>query len=154
MTANEANMPGQSSLQSSRPNIFPEIIYLDAQAALAWLAQAFGFTLGEVIKGPHETIAHAEMHYGAGTIMPQSPLEESECGTSPQALGGVTQRVYMAVEDPDAHCERAKAGGAQIVWGPADTDYGARMYSARDLEGHIWSFGTYWPSPAFSPGKV
>ncbi len=47
------------------------------------------------------------------------------------------ERVYMAVEDPDSHCERAKAAGAQIVWGPADTDYGIRMYSARDLEGHI-----------------
>jgi len=79
------------------------------------------------------------------------PLEESEFGMSPQALGGVTQRLYVVVEDPDAHCERTKAGGAQIVWGPADTDYGARMYSARDLEGHIWSFGTYWPILAPSP---
>jgi len=148
MTVNEDSV---RELQNNRPNIFPEIVYRDAPAALEWLAQAFGFTLGDVIKGPNGTIAHAEMHYGAGTIMPQSPLEESEFGMSPQALGGVTQRLYVAVEDPDAHCERAKAGGAQIVWGPADTDYGARMYSARDLEGHIWSFGTYWPTLAPSP---
>jgi uncharacterized glyoxalase superfamily protein PhnB len=26
-----------------------------------------------------------------------------------------------------------------------DTDYGSREYTARDLEGHVWSFGTYRP---------
>ena len=26
-----------------------------------------------------------------------------------------------------------------------DTDYGFREYSVRDLEGYLWSFGTYNP---------
>ena len=26
-----------------------------------------------------------------------------------------------------------------------DTDYGSRDYSARDPEGNLWHFGTYWP---------
>src|SRR5262245_54142737 len=40
---------------------------------------------------------------------------------------------------------RAKAAGAEILYGPRDTDYGSREYAARDPEGHIWSFGTYDP---------
>ena len=28
---------------------------------------------------------------------------------------------------------------------PISTDYGSRDYSARDLEGNLWSFGTYEP---------
>jgi len=138
----------QRSLDNA-PNIFPEIVYDDAPAALEWLADAFGFVKGEVIYGPNGTIAHAEMHLGAGTIMPKSPMPEAEFGMkSPRALAGIHQCLYVAVEDPDAHYEQAKAAGAVIVLEPFDTDYGARNYTSRDLEGHLWSFGTYWPRAA------
>ena len=53
--------------------------------------------------------------------------------------------VYVRVDDVDAHHARAVAAGAAIVRPPADTPYGAREYSARDLEGRLWSFGTYDP---------
>ena len=53
-----------------------------------------------------------------------------------------------ALEDSDAHCEQARAAGAEIIRGPESTDYGSREYTARDLEGHLWSFGTYRPSAA------
>lgn len=102
-----------------------------------------------MIEGPDGTIAHAEMHLGPGTIMPKSPMAESEFAMkSPRALGGINQCLYVAVEDPDAHYERTKAAGAEIIMEPFDTDYGARNYCARDLEGHLWSFGTYWPRTA------
>lgn len=51
----------------------------------------------------------------------------------------------MTVSDIDAHYAHAKANGAQIVMPLAETSYGAREYSARDIEGHLWSFGTYDP---------
>jgi uncharacterized glyoxalase superfamily protein PhnB len=132
--------------QAGAPNIFPEIVYDDAPAALEWLARAFGFVKGEVIEGPHGTIAHAEMHLGPGTIMPKSPMNEAEFRMkSPRALGGIHQCLYVAVDDPDAHYERAKTAGAEIVMAPTDMNYGARNYCARDLEGHLWTFGNYWP---------
>lgn len=52
------------------------------------------------------------------------------------------QGVYVAVEDVDTHYEQAKAAGAEIIREIEDTDYGAREYTARDLEGHVWSFGS------------
>ena len=57
-----------------------------------------------------------------------------------------SQGVYVAVEDADAHYERAKAAGAEIMREIENTDYGSREYTARDLEGHVWSFGTYRPT--------
>ena len=51
----------------------------------------------------------------------------------------------MAVDDLDAHHDRARAAGAEIIRGPFDTDYGSRDYAARDLAGNVWSFGTYRP---------
>jgi uncharacterized glyoxalase superfamily protein PhnB len=127
------------------PSICPEIVYDDCPAALEWLARAFGFERGEVIAGPDGTIAHAEMHLGAGTIMPKSPMPEYGM-RSPRDLGGIHQALYVAVEDPDTHYERARGAGAEIVMAPTDTDYGARNYLVRDPEGHLWCFGNYRPN--------
>ncbi len=137
------------------PNIFPELVYDDAPAALEWLSRAFGFVKGEVIDGPNGTIAHAEMHLGSGTIMPKSPMAETEFRMkSPRALGGINQCIYVTVDDPDAHYAHAKAAGAEILMEPFDTDYGARNYNARDPEGHLWSFGTYSPCGGSAEDKT
>ena len=58
---------------------------------------------------------------------------------------GANHGVYVFVEDIDAHCARARAAGAEIVRELQDTEYGSREYSVRDLEGHLWSLGTYQP---------
>jgi uncharacterized glyoxalase superfamily protein PhnB len=60
----------------------------------------------------------------------------------------VRQGVAVYVADVDAHYARAKAAGAQIVRELEDTPYGSREYSVRDLEGFLWSFGTYRPETA------
>jgi uncharacterized glyoxalase superfamily protein PhnB len=57
----------------------------------------------------------------------------------------VTQSSYVVVADPDAHYRTAKAAGAEIVMDIVDQDYGGRGYTCRDLEGHVWSFGSYDP---------
>lgn len=49
------------------------------------------------------------------------------------------------MEDVDAHHDRAKAAGATILMEPAEQDYGGRLYTCRDPEGYIWSFGSYDP---------
>lgn len=43
--------------------------------------------------------------------------------------------LYVAIDDPDTHCERAPAAGAEIVSELHDTDYGSRDYAARDPRG-------------------
>jgi uncharacterized glyoxalase superfamily protein PhnB len=55
-------------------------------------------------------------------------------------------RAYVVIDGADAHYERAKAAGAQIVRELEDQDYGSRDCSARNPEGNRWSFGTYDPS--------
>lgn len=70
------------------------------------------------------------------------PLERPGEG-NPRSLKGTSQQLYVPGADLDVHHSTAKAAGAEIVLAPTDTDYGARMHSARDLEGHLWTFGTY-----------
>ncbi len=53
--------------------------------------------------------------------------------------------LYLAVDNVDAHHDRAVAAGAEIIYGLTDQPYGSREYAARDPEGNVWSFGTYRP---------
>jgi len=114
------------------PNIYPFMRFADADAALEWLSRAFGFEERVAYRSEEGVVEHAEISLGPGIVMfgPGDPA---------------SQGVYVAVEDADAHYERAKAAGAEIVRELEDTDYGSREYTARDLEGHVWSFGTYRP---------
>lgn len=115
------------------PNIFPFMRFADADAALEWLSRAFGFEPHEVYRDDQDKIGHAEMFLGQGIVM---------FGPGDAA----SQGVYVAVEDVDAHYRQAKVAGAEIVREIEDTDYGSREYTARDLEGHVWSFGSYLPA--------
>jgi uncharacterized glyoxalase superfamily protein PhnB len=120
-------------MADSPPNIFPFLRFADPDAALDWLSQAFGFEQHDVYRDDQGRIGHAEISLGPGIVM---------FGPGDAALQGV----YVAVEDVDAHYEQAKAAGAEIIREIEDTDYGSREYTARDLEGHVWSFGAYQPN--------
>ena len=123
------------------PTIYPSLRYRDAPAAIEFLERAFGFRRHEVIENPDGTIAHAELVYGTGMVMLGSEREDPLTG--PRAGKGW---LYMVVNDPDRHCETARAAGAEIVTELSDTDYGSRDYAARDPEGNLWHFGTYRPA--------
>jgi uncharacterized glyoxalase superfamily protein PhnB len=132
------------------PTMYPSLFYDDAPAAIDWLCRAFGFERHLVAPGPANTIAHAELSIGPAMIMLGSTNLQL-ARKSPRALGATTGGIYVVVDDVDAHAARAKAAGAVIERAPRDEDYGGRLYTCRDLEGHSWSFGTYLPGPAPQP---
>ena len=121
---------------------FPQLRYRDAKAAIEWLQEAFGLELLSAHEGPDGTPAHVEMRWGESVIMFG---QESEQGIA--RFGEFAGRgwMYLSVSDADAHHRRTVAAGAEIVMELTDQDYGSRDYSARDLEGNLWSFGTYDP---------
>ena len=84
-------------------------------------------------------IAHSEMSFGGGVVMIGN--EWSADHKSPRSIGGKnTQTVHIQIEtDVDAHCERARAAGAEIIVEPETQFYGDRTYRCRDPEGHIWT---------------
>ena len=137
--------------------IFPFLRYQDAPAAFEWLARAFGFEKQMLVPGSDGTIAHAQLRYGGSLIMIASVGDEEKLIQissarddamklkRPAVVGGATQGIYVYVEDVTAHHDRAKAAGAEIIMELEDTEHGSREYMARDIEGHLWSFGTYAP---------
>jgi uncharacterized glyoxalase superfamily protein PhnB len=124
--------------------IFPILRYNDARRAIQSLCATFGFI--ELFSVPQSgpIVRHAQLKLGTNIIMLGS-VRRDEGMTSPQELGASTQALSVYVEDLDAHYGRARSAGAEITSPPSDTDFGAREYHARDVEGHLWTFGTYLP---------
>jgi uncharacterized glyoxalase superfamily protein PhnB len=134
-----------SSTKQSQ-TVYPSLRYRDANGAIKWLAEAFGFREKAVYRGEDGSVHHAELVLGEGMIMLGQRHEDGWMGgEAPNPLAS-TVSLYVVVEDPDSHHDRALAAGAQIVRELVDESYGSREYSARDLEGNLWSFGTYQPS--------
>ena len=128
-------------------NIIPTMRYRDAPGAIEWLCKAFGFKKHLVVPGDAGTIAHSQLTLGNGMIMLGSVQADDSDGMTkvPSEVGAVTQSPYIIVDSIDAHYQRAKAAGAEILMEIQDQDYGGRLYSARDPEGHLWNFGSYNP---------
>jgi uncharacterized glyoxalase superfamily protein PhnB len=123
--------------------VYPCLSYCNVREALHWLELAFGVQ-GHILDqaGNHsmEAVHHAILHVGEGTI-----LVESERPPELHGRHAGMGWIYVAVSDADAHYQRAKAAGARISSDPHAYGDGFRGYSAEDLEGNLWTFGTAQP---------
>jgi uncharacterized glyoxalase superfamily protein PhnB len=134
--------------KKTRVNVIPCLRYRNAPAAIEWLCRTFGFEKQLVVPNPDGTIAHAQLSFGNGMIMLGSvtKTEFNKFMKQPDEIGGAeTQSSYVIVSDADAIYARAREAGSEIVMDIKDEDYGGRGFSCRDLEGHLWNFGTYDP---------
>ncbi|MGH2972346.1 MAG: VOC family protein [Gaiellaceae bacterium] len=123
----------RASRRQLSATFYPGFRYPDADAAIAWLADAFGFEPGGIHRDDAGRVRHAELWLDGAAIM----LGEGE------ASGG---GAYVAVDDIDALYERASSAGAEIERPLGETSYGSREFAARDLAGLTWYFGTYRPT--------
>ncbi len=128
---------------TNRARLFPALRYHDPRAAIDFLVAAFGFAPHVVHTAPDGSITHAELRIGEGMVM-VGTIGPDLAATGRTVSGG-TSSIYVSVEYVDGHHDRAVAAGAVVTRPLADTDYGSREYSCRDLEGYEWSFGTYDP---------
>ena len=128
----------------------PMLTYEDVGAAADWLCTAFGFRpSGEQYRDDEGRVTHAELAYGDGEVMLgfasphyRSPRRHAqECEQAAKWLDNpyVVDGVLVQVDDLDAHLERARTAGAEILRGPDDQPFG-RLYTAADVEGHRWMF--------------
>lgn len=131
--------------QQSR--LIPNLVYEDADAAIAWLNKAFGFACTLRVAGDGAGVVHAQLVHDGAMIM-LSSLRGDAFGrhfNQPDQAGCCTQGIYLVVADVGAAYERALAAGAQVVMELQAQDYGGSGFTVRDCGGHIWSFGDYNP---------
>ena len=106
--------------------VIPELPYADVPMAARWLCDAFGFTERLRI-GSHRI----QLLVGTGAIVVVEAEENANAGGS---------RVMVPVADVDAHYERARTAGAQVLGEPTTHPFGERQYSVVDIGRHRWTF--------------
>jgi uncharacterized glyoxalase superfamily protein PhnB len=126
--------------------LIPAVRYRRLPEAIDWLCSALGFEKQSIVRRENGAIALASLRFAESFVL-VGPAQGTDFDTlmlQPDELGGRTTQVcYLVVADPAAHCAKAKAAGAEVIFElRRDRD---STYTCRDPEGHIWSFGTYDP---------
>ena len=129
--------------RSTGSAIWPTFVYDDAPAAIDFLQAAFGFTVSLVVPNDDDAsvIEHAQLRWpeGGGVMLGSAGRPDNPFAARPTGSASV----YVVTSDPDGVHARALAAGAEVFQPLNDEDYGSRGFSVTDLEGNVWSFGTY-----------
>ncbi len=134
-------------------SIIPTLRYTDGAGAIEWLCETFGFEQHLVVPNEDGSIAHAELTLGDAMIMLGSAAGEGDYRkwVQPPARSGdvVHFGIYVVTPDVEAHYARALAQGVEILLPLTEQDYGGSDYTCRDLQGYVWTFGSYdpWTAP-------
>ena len=121
------------------PPVVPLLVYRDIEAAHEFLVRAFGFDPGAIERTESGEVVHGEVLAGGQVIWLHRVIADDWVSAEGAPTTG---ELVVRVDDVDAHCERARAEGAEIEYGPDDQPYGVREYGARDLERRRWAFVT------------
>jgi uncharacterized glyoxalase superfamily protein PhnB len=117
--------------------ITPYLLYEDGEAAIEFLSRAFGFReVARQVGGAGGLHAELELEGSGGRIYLGQPPGDFE---NPATVGR-TSSLYILVDDVDAHYERAKESGAEIIEELNDLPFGHRRYRCVDPQGHEWDF--------------
>ena len=122
-------------------DVIPLLACGDIEAQHAFLVDVLGFASGGIEHGPDESVVHAEVRAGSRRIWLHRADEGA--GLIPPVVSGMSGGgIVVHVPDVDAHYDRVRAAGAEILYDPRDEEYGQREYGVRDPEGHVWWIAT------------
>jgi uncharacterized glyoxalase superfamily protein PhnB len=130
------------------PRVVPMMSYEDAEAAIAFLTEAFGFRERQRFLDRRGRISDAILDVpGGGVVMlgqPSTPYENPrhhrercEAARRWQDTPYIVDGLLVTVADLDGQVARARAAGAVILSEPEDTPHG-RQCRMEDPEGHRW----------------
>ena len=129
------------------PQVWPTLRARDARSLIRFLVDAFGFE-ETAVYGDGDHVGHAELAWpnGGGIMLGSARTGPDDPWPLPPGGTGC----YVVTDDVEALHARAVAAGAEVMYGPHDTDYGSREFAVRDPEGNQWSFGDYRGAPRSS----
>ncbi|MDO8188814.1 hypothetical protein Q5424_19750 [Conexibacter sp. JD483] len=136
---------GETKTRVATPALMPVMSFSEGVRTIEWLCAAFGFEQAMVVAGEDGFVHHCELALGRQLLMGGSAGGDATVWKQIAHPPGRAM-FYVALDGGlEAHCERARAAGAEIVIEIEQKEYGGADYSARDPEGNLWTFGTYVP---------
>ncbi len=122
------------------PRIVSHIFYDDVGEAIDWLVKAFDFKTRIRMENDHGVVVHGELEVMDSLIMLGLAGEHANWEAPSSLNGKIHQRMFIYIENVDAHFEQAKSCGAKVINEPMDTWHGERVYQVIDPWGHYWKF--------------
>lgn len=130
--------------------------YNDTGQAIRWLTDILGFTAAAVYKDPDGNVLFAELFWRTGVVF----ISARPSGDNPWAIVGPAS-IALAAEDAesvDRYYQRAVDAGAEIVRPIHDAitpafPQGSHQFDLRDLEGNLWTVGTFQPRISIIGGE-
>lgn len=125
------------------PDLIPYLVVRDAQKALDFYKDAFGFEVINTVVDDTK-LMHVEMRKNGMVIM-FCPEGAMGMETKSPATKGVEESIslYCYCEDVDVLYEQSTKCGAKAIMPPEDRFWGDRMCALVDIDGYKWSFATY-----------
>jgi len=124
------------------PQIIPYLYYEDADAALTFLTDVFGFSVDHVFRNPtDDKVLNAQLRTGSGVVFVGPGMVYFGTRGTPDRER-VSSMVYVFVDDVDAHFARVSASDAEIRETPHSHFGDNRQYTVSDPGGQRWTFAT------------
>lgn len=119
---------------------FPYLRVNDSAAAIAYYTEVFGAKETRRLSEPSGRIGHAELDFGAATVMLSDEFPEMEI-FGPATIGRTSVSIHLHVDDCDAVLARGERAGGTVIRPAQDQFYGERSGTLRDPFGHEWNIG-------------
>jgi PhnB protein len=113
--------------------VTPALVVDGAAKLIDFLKAVFGAEELRRMRGPGNTVMHAEVRIGDSIVMLGDAAHE------PRMPG----RLYVYLRDVDAAYRRALEAGATSLTEPTDMFYGDRAARVRDPFGNVWGIATH-----------
>ena len=120
--------------------LFAYLCVKDAAAAIAFYKTAFGATEKFRLTEPGGRVGHAELDFGASTLMLSEEFPEFGI-TAPDPAKTPPVTLHLHVDDADEVIRLAVDAGATLERPAKDEFYGERSGCFRDPFGHRWNVG-------------
>lgn len=135
------------AVRGRRPvgQIWASIPYADAPAGIRFLSEVLGFQPQVVVPNPADptVIEHSQLAWPEGGILQASTANRPGNPYSQRPTG--SESLYVVTADPETIWRRCEAAGVDVVEPLRSPDYAPEttIFSIRDPEGNIFSFGSY-----------
>lgn len=116
----------------------------DAPAMIRFVTDVLGFTEQLVVPGAEPgVVEHSQMVWPEGGVVQIASAHREGNVFSERPVGA--QSLYVITADPDSVYRRCVEHRVEVVGEPTSPDYdpGGTVFTVRDHEGNLWSFGTY-----------
>lgn len=128
----------------ARRGIWAALNYADARAGIKFMVEVLGFVEELIVAGEdHKVIEHSQLRWPEGGVVQAATANRAGNPFSERPTG--TESLYIITADPLAVHDRCVAAGTEVLMAPEAPAYDPEglVFTVRDPEGNLWSFGTY-----------